>query len=106
MYKLEEIGTSNVNQLPIYAVKLSYDADLDLDKPRVLILGQCHAVEIYGVEISMALIEMFLDPSLLGTEGYEYLPDPSDISPFLDLRNILLQTNVFKNTLNKNTDGE
>ena len=57
IYKLEEIGTSNVNELPIYAVKLSYDADLDLDKPRVLILGQCHAEEIYGVEISMALIE-------------------------------------------------
>ena len=39
IYKLEEIGTSNVNNLPIYAVKLSYDADLNSDKPKVLILG-------------------------------------------------------------------
>ena len=89
IYKLEEIGTSSVNHLPIYAVKLSYDADLDSDKPRVLILGQSHAEEIYGVEISMALIEMFLDPSLMGSQGYEYLPDPSEIHPIINLRNIL-----------------
>ena len=95
IYKLEQIGSSNVNNLPIYAVKLSYNANLDLDKPRVLILGQCHAEEIYGVEISMALIEMFLDPSLIGQAGYEYLPDPSNVNPYIDLKNILSKIEIW-----------
>jgi len=93
IYKLEEIGTSNVNNLPIYAVKLSYDADLSLDKPKVLILGQCHAEEIYGVEISMALIEMFLEPSLIGE--IDYLPDPSEVNPYIELRNILSRIEIW-----------
>ena len=56
MYKLHQIGKSSQSALPIFAVKLSMDADnlIKKDKPRVLILGQCHAEEIYGVEISMA----------------------------------------------------
>ena len=62
IYKLEEIGYSNVNELPIYAVKLSYNADQESDKPRILILGQCHAEEILGVEISMEIIKRFLYP--------------------------------------------
>ncbi len=31
-------------------------------QPRVLILGQCHAEEIYGVEIAMEIINQFLHP--------------------------------------------
>ena len=62
IYQMEQIGESNVDELPIYAVKLSYNADQNLDKPRVLILGQCHAEEILGVEVSMGLIERFLYP--------------------------------------------
>ena len=62
IYHMEQIGESNVDELPIYAVKLSYNADQNLDKPRVLILGQCHAEEILGVEVSMGLIERFLYP--------------------------------------------
>ena len=54
IYQMEQIGESNVDELPIYAVKLSYNADQNLDKPRVLILGQCHAEEILGVEVSWA----------------------------------------------------
>ena len=95
IYKLEEIGSSNVNELPIYAVKLSYNADQESDKPRILILGQCHAEEIYGVEMSMALIEMFLNPSLLGSPGYEYLPNPTEVNPYIDLRNILSRVEIW-----------
>ena len=62
IYQLEQIGESNQDDLPIYAVKLSYNADQNLDKPKVLILGQCHAEEILGVEVSMGLIERFLYP--------------------------------------------
>ena len=51
IYSLHQIGLSENDQLPIYAVKLSYNADQDQDEPRVLILGQCHAEEILGVEV-------------------------------------------------------
>ena len=59
IYSLHQIGLSHSDNLPIYAVKLSYNADIDEDEPRVLILGQCHAEEIYGVEIAMALICLY-----------------------------------------------
>jgi len=62
IYKLMEIGTSTLDEMPFWAVKLSFNADIDEDQPRVLILGQCHAEEILGVEISMELIYRFLHP--------------------------------------------
>ena len=95
IYHHEIIGYSDVENLPIWAVKLTMNADISEDKPRVLILGQCHAEEIYGVEISMALIEMFLDPSLIGQVGHEYLPDPGDVNPYIDLRNILSRVEIW-----------
>ena len=58
----EIIGYSGVDYLPIWAIKLSFNADIDEDEPRMLILGQCHAEEIYGVEIAIELIEWLLDP--------------------------------------------
>ena len=62
IYNLDTIGYSSQYSLPIFAVKLTSDANLPKqDKPRVLILGQCHAEEIYGVEISMEIIECYLD---------------------------------------------
>ena len=61
IYNLDTIGYSSQDNLPIYAVKLSANADIKEAQPRVLILGQCHAEEIYGVEISMALINCFLN---------------------------------------------
>jgi len=68
IYKLMEIGTSTLDGMPFWAVKLSYNADVDQDKPRVLILGQCHAEEILGVEISMELIYRFLHPEEFPSE--------------------------------------
>jgi len=59
---LEIIGVSTNEDLPIYAVKLSINANEEEDQPRVLILGQCHAEEILGVEMSMSLIDWFLYP--------------------------------------------
>tara|TARA_B100000029_G_scaffold283078_1_gene276918 strand:- start:2023 stop:4254 length:2232 start_codon:yes stop_codon:yes gene_type:complete len=63
IYSLHQIGVSENDQLPIYAVKLSYNANQDEDEARVLILGQCHAEEIYGVEIAMELIDWLLHPN-------------------------------------------
>ena len=62
IFKLIELGISNQDSLPFWAVKLSFNANIDEDEPRVLILGQCHAEEILGVEVSMELIERFLYP--------------------------------------------
>ena len=58
----EIIGYSSIENLPIWAIKLSFNANIDEDEPRMLILGQCHAEEIYGVEIAIELIEWLLDP--------------------------------------------
>ena len=66
----EVIGYSGVDNLPIWAIKLSFNANIDEDEPRMLILGQCHAEEIYGVEISVELIEWFLNPSNPGNSIY------------------------------------
>ena len=70
IYQLYEIGRSETDDLPIYAVKLSYNANEDQDEARVLILGQCHAEEIYGVEIAMELIDWLLHPNAFYPVGY------------------------------------
>ena len=66
----EIIGYSGVDNLPIWAIKLSFNANLDEDEPKVLILGQCHAEEIYGVEIAVELIEWLLYPTSPGNSMY------------------------------------
>jgi len=62
IYNLDTIGYSSQDNLPIYAVKLSANVHEREPEPKVLILGQCHAEEIYGVEISMGIINQFLHP--------------------------------------------
>lgn len=62
IFHLEEIGRSTNDNLPFWGVRLSFNADQKEDEPRTLFLGQCHAEEIYGVEITMKIIEMFLNP--------------------------------------------
>jgi hypothetical protein len=62
VYQLDSIGVSTNENLPIYAVKLSVNANEEEDEPRILILGQCHAEEILGVEMSMTLIDWLLHP--------------------------------------------
>ena len=73
MFELMEIGKSHEDELPFWAVKLTYNANENSDKPKILVLGQCHAEEILGVEISMALIEILLNPTPeSGTENFMY----------------------------------
>ncbi|NQV14017.1 T9SS type A sorting domain-containing protein [bacterium] len=55
-----EIGRSNNEDLPIYAVKLSDNPTLDEDEPALLFLGPGHAEEILGVEITLGLIDSLL----------------------------------------------
>ncbi len=70
IYQLDSIGVSSNDTLPIYAVKLSINANEEEDEPRVLILGQCHAEEILGVEMSMSLIDWLLHPQEETNSGF------------------------------------
>ena len=63
IYHLEELGASTEDGLPFWAVKLCYNANLEEDEPKILFLGQCHAEEILGVEITMEMINKFLNPT-------------------------------------------
>ena len=71
VYQLDSIGVSTKENLPIYAVKLSINANEEEDEPRILILGQCHAEEILGVEMSMTLIDWLLHPGDTPWGNYE-----------------------------------
>ncbi len=74
IYHYEEIGRSTQDNIPFWGVRLSYNADVKEDEPRILFLGQCHAEEIYGVETTMELINMFLHPEQhVGTMYYQYM---------------------------------
>jgi len=55
-----QIGQSNTYNLPLKAVKISDNPTMDEDEPAVLFLGQCHAEEILGVEITLGLIDTLI----------------------------------------------
>lgn len=57
---VQEIGRSNNENLPIMAAKLSDNPTVDEDESAVLFLGQCHAEEILGVEITIGLIDTLI----------------------------------------------
>ena len=61
-YHLDTIGFSTQENIPILAVRISDNAHLKEDEPRVLFIGQVHAEEILGVEIIMELIDDLLFP--------------------------------------------
>ena len=54
------MGDTATDNQPVYAVKISDNVEIDEDEPAVLFLGQCHAEEVMGVEISMKLINDIL----------------------------------------------
>ena len=66
-FHLDTIGFSTQENIPILAVRISDNAHMKEDEPRVLFIGQVHAEEILGVEIIMDLIDdlLFPDPSIL-----------------------------------------
>ena len=66
-FHLDTIGFSTQENIPILAVRISDNAHMKEDEPRVLFIGQVHAEEILGVEIVMDLIDdlLFPDPSML-----------------------------------------
>ena len=61
-FKVYQLGYSEEEDLPIYAVKISDNVELKEDEPRVLFVGQLHAEEVLGVEAVLDLILLMLDP--------------------------------------------
>ena len=66
-FHLDTIGFSTQENIPILAVRISDNADMKEDEPRVLFIGQVHAEEILGIEIVLDLINdlLFPDPNIL-----------------------------------------
>lgn len=58
---VQEIGQSSNEDFPIMAAKLSDNPTVDEDEPAVLFLGQCHAEEILGLEITIGLIDTLVN---------------------------------------------
>lgn len=68
--RIDTIGYSQRDGLPIWAMKISDNVNQDEDEPTVLFVGQVHAEELMGVEITLAMILDIL------THRYQYNPYP------------------------------
>jgi len=61
--KKVQIGTTETDHLPIWALKISNNVQTEEDEPAVLLVGQVHAEEILGIQISMSNIKEILERS-------------------------------------------
>ena len=62
-FRVDTIGFSTQDLIPILAVKISDNVDLKEDEPQVLFIGQVHAEEVLGVEVVLDLMEDLLFPN-------------------------------------------
>lgn len=53
---VDTIGYSQQDTLPIWSIKLSDNVQLDEDEPTVLFVGQVHAEELIGIEITLTMV--------------------------------------------------
>ncbi len=58
--KVHLIGHSQQDEVPIYAMQLTTNVTGDWEKPALLFVGQVHAEEVLGVQITMSNIEELL----------------------------------------------
>lgn len=58
--QLDTLGYTGVDNLPLYALKISDNVHLDEDEPVVFYLGTLHAEEVLGVEVAMFMIDSLL----------------------------------------------
>ncbi|MDI3503446.1 MAG: hypothetical protein PWP64_382 [Candidatus Cloacimonadota bacterium] len=58
--KVHVIGYSQEEELPIYAMQISADVEGSWERPALLFVGQVHAEEVLGVEITLSNIEQIL----------------------------------------------
>lgn len=54
--RVDSIGYSYETQTPIWSMKVSDNVTVDEDEPTVWVNGSCHAEEILGINVSMALV--------------------------------------------------
>ena len=67
--RVDSIGHSQVDKLPIYAVKISNDVnEKNSERPAVVINGQLHAEEVIGVEYCMWLLDTIVTDWYLARE--------------------------------------
>lgn len=59
--KVYLIGHSQEDNVPIYAMKISDNVELDEDEPAILFVGQVHAEEVLGVQITLSNIAEILN---------------------------------------------
>lgn len=59
--KVHLIGHSQQEELPIYAIQITANVSGDWEKPSLLFVGQVHAEEVLGVQITMSNIEELLE---------------------------------------------
>lgn len=58
--KRVQIGLSQEDGIPIYAMRISDNVELDEEEPALLFVGQVHAEEVLGVQITMDNIDKIL----------------------------------------------
>ncbi|MCK4940748.1 hypothetical protein KAS45_01535, partial [candidate division WOR-3 bacterium] len=54
---LDTLGYTDIDSLPIFALKLSDSVTMDEDEPEILYIGCHHAEELIGIEICMYMID-------------------------------------------------
>ncbi len=103
---VDSIGVTLTDSLPIWAVKLSDNVQVDEDEPAVLYVGQCHAEEVLGVEITMYMINDILEhyyqtPWLSALEMW-FIPtiNPEGLQVVMDDWDITFRKNKRDNNLN------
>lgn len=62
--KVHLLGYSQQDHLPIYALQISADVEGDWERPALLFVGQVHAEEVLGVEITLSNIHEILSSHL------------------------------------------
>ncbi|MFO7659892.1 MAG: M14 family zinc carboxypeptidase [Candidatus Cloacimonadaceae bacterium] len=96
--KVYNIGHSQNDNMPIYAMKISDNVQLEETEPAVLFIGQVHAEEVLGVQVTMsnineilanrlmspynawiAQLEMWFIPTL-NPEGHKVVTDGLDLT--------------------------
>ncbi|MBD3165835.1 hypothetical protein GF324_04510, partial [bacterium] len=58
--KIDSIGHSQQDSLPVYLVKISNDAYTDYNRPTVLYFAQIHAEEVIGIELIYQMAEQLV----------------------------------------------
>jgi carboxypeptidase T len=76
--RLDTLGYSTLESLPVFALKISDNVDADEDEPEILYVACHHAEEILGIEICMYMINDLVT---------NYMDDPT-ITYWIDNREI------------------